>query len=377
MKIYLDNAATTIVDKEVVKEMNKYFLKDFGNASSLHEEGTKAKNALENSRNIIAKFINAENEEIIFTSSGTESNNLALKGLAEAYPHKKHIITSVIEHPAILECCNYLKNKGYKIDYISVNSEGIVSISELKNKISSDTLLVSIMHVNNEIGTIQPIEEIGKICREKDIFFHTDAVQSLGKLKIDVKKMNIDLLSASSHKINGPKGVGMLFIRKGINLTPQLHGGGQENNKRSSTENVPGIVGFAKAIELSKSKTENKVKEIRDYMIKNLLKINDSKLNGSKDKRIFNNINLVFRNVEGEALLMLLDKAGISSSTGSACSSHSLHASHVLLAIGLGEEEAHGSIRLSLPWTINKKQADYVIKVMTKSVSRLREVYGK
>ena len=376
-KIYLDNSATTKVDKEVFEEMKPYLTEKYGNPNSLHSFGVEAREAVEKARGRVAKLINARSEEIIFTSSGTESDNLAIKGLVDAYPEKKHIITSKIEHPAILEVCNYLEKKGFVIDYISVNEEGIVDLEELKSKIREDTLLVSIMHVNNEIGSIQPIEEIARICKEKKTLFHTDAVQSFGKLEIDVRK-GVDLLSASSHKINGPKGVGILYVMSGIKILPLLHGGRQEKGIRSSTENVAGIVGMGKAAELSLKKMKNagKVKVMREYLIKKLLEIKGGKLNGGM-KRIFNNVNVGFENVEGESLVMLLDKAGIACSTGSACSSHSLNASHVLLALGLKENEAHGSLRLTLGWDVNKKEIDYVAKKTKEAVERLRGIYGK
>ena len=376
-KIYLDNSATTKVDKEVFNEMTPYFSEKYGNPNSLHSFGVEAREAVEKARERIAKLLNAEKEEIIFTSSGTESDNLAIKGLAEMNPEKKHIITSKIEHPAILEVCKYLEKKGHKIDYLSVNKEGIVDIEELKSKIKEDTLLVSIMHVNNEIGSIQPIDEIAEICKAKKVLFHIDAVQSFGKMKIDVK--NVDLLSASSHKINGPKGVGILYVKKGIKISPLLHGGKQENGIRSSTENVPGIVGMGKAAELSekKIKKSGEVKKIRDYLLEKLLKIKGCHLNGGMKERIFSNINVRFEDVEGESLIMLLDKNGIAASTGSACSSHSLNASHVLLAIGLKENEAHGSLRLTLGWDAKKKEMDYVAKKVKEAVERLRGIYGR
>jgi len=377
--IYLDNAATTRVDDEVVKAMLPYFGEKFGNASSLHLLGREARDAVEKARKTISEFINAEIDEVIFTSSGTESNNLAIKGLAEVNPEKKHIITSTIEHPAILEVCKYLKKKGYKIDYIPVDSEGIINLEELKQKINDKTLLVSVMHVNNEIGTVQPIEEIGRICKDKKVLFHVDAVQGLGKLPIDVKKMNIDMLSASAHKINGQKGVGLFYIRKGIKIEPLLHGGKHEKGLRSSTENVPGIVGFEKAVELAKEKMKKigEIKKLRDDLLEQIFQINGVKLNGSREKRVFNNINVRFDDVEGESLVLMLDKEGIAASTGSACSSHSLTPSHVLLAIGLKEEEAHGSLRLTLPWTITKQEVDYAAEKIKEIVEKLRSIYGK
>ena len=378
-KIYLDNAATTPVAEAVLKEMLPYLTEKYGNPSSLHSFGLEAREATEKAREKIAEFINTEKEEIIFTSGGTESDNLTIKGIALAYPGKKHIITSKIEHLAVLETCKEMQRQGYKVDYISVNKEGLINLEELKNKINNETLLVSIMHVNNEIGTIEPIEEIGKICREKRVFFHTDAVQSLGKLKIDVKKVNIDLLSASGHKINAPKGIGFLYIRKGINIKPLLNGGNHEKGIRSGTENVPAIVGLGKAIELAEKnmKKTEKIKKLRDKLIKEILKIKGSSLNGSIEKRIFNNANFSFTGIEGESLVLLLDKEGIASSTGSACSSHSLKPSHVLKAIGLNDMEAHGSLRLTLGWQNNEKEINYAIKKIKGAVEKLRGISGK
>ena len=375
-KIYLDNAATTKVDEEVVKAMLPYFNKKYGNPSSLHQFGREARDAIEEARGKIAGLINASPEEIIFTSGGTESDNLAIKGLALANPDKKHIITSKIEHPAVLETCRELEKQKYKVDYISVDEQGMINLQEIERKINSETLLVSIMQVNNEIGTIQPIEEIGKICQEKKVYFHTDAVQSFGKLGIDVKKMNILLLSASGHKINCVKGTGFLYVRKGIILKPLLNGGGHEKGLRNGTENVPGIVGFGKACELAEKRMQQagKIKKLRDKLISELGKIQGTRLNGSKNERIFNNVNVSFDNVEGEALLLLLDKEGIACSTGSACSSHSLKASHVLKAIGLSDLQAHGSLRLTFGWENTKKEMEYTLEKIKKAVNKLRKI---
>ena len=375
--IYFDNAATTQVDGEVARAMSQFFSEKYGNPSSLHSLGRESREAIENSRKKIAEFLNCGPEEIIFTSGGTESNNLAIKGIALA-SNKKHIITSKIEHPAVLETCRELERRGDKVDYISVDKEGIVSLEELKKKINSETMLVSVMHVNNEIGTIQPIEEIGKICKEKKVLFHTDAVQGFGKIKIDVKKMNIDLLSASGHKINAPKGIGFLYVRKGIKIKPVLNGGGQEKGLRSGTENVPGIVAFGKACEIAgkriKNKEEAKIEKLRDRLISEILKIPGTRLNGSREKRIFNNVNVSFENIEGEALLLLLDKEGICASTGSACSSHSLEPSHVLKAIGLSDLQAHGSLRLTLGFNNNEKEIDYTLEKIKEAVEKLRKI---
>lgn len=375
-RVYLDNAATTKVDGEVVKAMLPYFSEKFGNPSSLHGFGREAREAVENAREKIAKLINAEKSEIVFTSGGTESNNLAIKGLAEANPEKRHIITSKIEHPAVLETCRELEKRGYHVDYISVNEEGIVNLEELERKITGNTLLVSIMHVNNEIGTIQPIEEIGKICCDKGVYFHSDAVQSFGKLNIDAKKMNISLLSVSGHKINGPKGIGFLYARKGIRIKPLASGGGQEKGIRSGTENVPGIVGFGKTVELSeeKIKQSKSIEKLRDKLISELLNIKGTRLNGSRIERIYNNVNISFEGVEGEALLLMLDKEGVAVSTGSACSSHSLKASHVLKAIGLDDLGAHGSLRLTLGFQNTEKEIKYTIKKIKEAVEKLREI---
>jgi len=371
MKLYLDNAATTQVDKEVIKIMGDFMANKFGNPSSLHSFGREAKEAIELARSRIAKFINVKSEEIIFTSGGSESNNLAIQGLAKANPDKKHIITSKIEHPSILEPLKVLEKQGYKIDYISVDEEGIIDLEELKSKIIKNTLLVSIMHVNNEIGTIQPIEEIAALCKGK-CFFHTDAVQSFCKIQIDAS--SIDLLSASGHKINASKGIGILYIKQGVKIKPIINGGSQERDFRSGTENVPGIVGLAKAVELAEKKDYNKIKDSRDKLVKEILKIKGTRLNGSSSKRIFNNINISFQGIEGESLLMKLDKLGIAASTGSACSSHSLKPSHVLLAIGLKDFDAHGSLRLTLGNPLTDKEINYVVESLNKSVKELREI---
>ena len=376
MKVYLDNAATTPVDKEVLKAMYPYFIEKYGNASSMHSFGEEARDAVENAREKIAKFINANKNEIIFTSGGTESNNLAIRGITAANPDKKHLITSKIEHPAVLETCKDLQRKGYKVDYIGVNKEGIVNFDELEEKITKDTLLVSIMHVNNEIGTIQDIQKIGNLCKKRGVLFHTDAVQSFGKLNIDVKKMNVDLLSASAHKINGPKGVGFLYVRSGAKVTQTMTGGGQERKLRSGTENVPGIVGFAKATEISLSKMKNseKVRKLRDKLIDGLMKIFGTRLNGSKEQRIYTNVNVSFDMAEGEAVLLMLDKEGISVSTGSACSSSTLASSHVLKAIGLGDLLAHGSIRLTLGFQNTEKEIDYTLNKIKSVVKKIRKI---
>jgi len=375
--IYLDNAATTKVDKDVLKAMLPYFTEKYGNASSLHSEGQKAKKAMEDSRMVIAESINAKPEEITFTSGGTESDNLAIKGLALAYPEKRHIITSEIEHPAVLETCEEMQKQGYKVSYIGVDKEGIINPNDIEKAIQHDTLVVSVMHVNNEVGAIQPIENIAALCRKHNVFFHTDAVQSLSKLEIDVKKQNIDLLSASAHKINGPKGVGFLYVRNGIKIKPIINGGGHEFGKRSGTENVAGIVGMAKAVELANAvKNQKSIKKIRDALLNNILRIKGARLNGSREKRIYNNINVSFDGIEGESLLMLLDKAGIAVSTGSACSSQKLEPSHVLKAIGLSDMESHGSIRITLSNENTQDEMSCTLNNIKHSVERLREISG-
>ncbi|MEM2017742.1 MAG: cysteine desulfurase NifS [Candidatus Pacearchaeota archaeon] len=377
-RIYLDYAATTPVAPEVLEAMKPYFSEKYGNASSLHAFGQEARKALEDARKKIANFINARPAEIIFTSGGTESNNLAIKGIAFANKEKgKHIITSKIEHHAVLEPCKWLEKQGFKVTYLPVNNEGIVNPEDVEKAITKETILVSIMHANNEIGTIQPIEEIGKICRKHKVYFHTDAVQSFGKLEIDVKKMNIDLLSASAHKIYGPKGVGLLYVNRDVKIEPIQHGGGHETGLRSGTENVAGIVGFAKAVELVQKlgkKEQEREKKLRDKIIDKLLEIKGTKLNGSRTKRLFNNINVSFKGIEGEALLIRLDQEGFAVSTGSACSSKSLEPSHVLTALGLKPEEAHGSLRITIGRYTTEQDVDMLLKVLPKIVNSLRKI---
>ncbi len=374
-QIYLDNAATTKVDDKVLKSMLPYFTKRYGNASSQHLIGQEAKRALEESRHIIAKSIGAKDDEIIFTSGGTESNNLALKGLFFSHPEKNHIITSKIEHDSILNTCKWLETQGAKITYLDVDEKGFVNIKELEKAISSDTLIVSIIHGNNEIGVIQDIEEIGKICKERGVYFHTDACQSFTKVLINVKKQNLDLVTLNSHKIHGPKGVGALYVRKGIEITPLAHGGGHEKGLRSGTENIPGIVGFARAVKIANWKDVKKIKKIRDRLIKGILKISNTKLNGAEgEDRLCNNINICFNNIEGEAIGGYLDANGICSSTGSACSSNTLKTSHVLKAIGLSDIQTNTSIRLSLSRFNTNEEIDYVLKILNKIVRKLRRI---
>lgn len=377
-RIYLDYAATTPVDPRVLEAMKPYFLSKFGNASSLHKLGQEAKRALEDSREKIAKLINADPGEIIFTSGGTESDNLAIEEIV--YPNRdkgKHIITTKIEHPAVLKTCEFVESDGFDVTYLDVDKNGLVDPKNVRKAITDKTTLVTVMHANNEIGTIEPIDKIGKICRESDVIFHTDAVQTFGKIPIDVKKMKIDLLTGSAHKIYGPKGVGFLYVRNGISITPLIHGGGQEFGKRSGTENISGIVGFGAATEIAKKemkKESARETKLREYLIKNILKIENSHLNGHPVKRLPNNANFWFDFIEGESLITHLDFYGISASTGSACSSKSLEPSHVLLAIGLKHEQAHGSLRFTLGKYTKKSDIDYTLSVLPGIVKRLREI---
>ncbi|MEM5790483.1 MAG: cysteine desulfurase NifS [Candidatus Aenigmatarchaeota archaeon] len=378
MKVYMDYAATTPVDPRVLKAMLPYFSKKFGNTMSLYSIGREAKKALEDSREKIASLINANPSEIIFTGSATESNNLAIKGVAFANKERgKHIIISSIEHHCVLNSVEWLKKQGFEVSYLKVDKFGLIDLNELESLIRKDTILVSVMHANNEIGTIEPIKEIGKICSEHGIYFHTDAAQSFGKILIDVEKFNVDLLTASSHKIYGPKGVGCLFIREGVKIEPLLHGGGHEFGLRSSTVNVAGIVGFAEAVEIARKemkKESNRLNKLRKKLEKGVLKIEKSHLNGHPEKRLPNISNFWFDFIEGEALIMYLDQKGISASTGSACSSESLEPSHVLLAIGLKPHQAHGSLRLSIGRFTKEKEIDYVLKVLPKVVEKLRKI---
>ena len=377
--MYLDNSATTQVSKEVFDEMESYYIKDFGNPSTLYALGRESKKALELARKRVADSINAKPEEIIFTSGGSESDNLAIKGLAFKLAEKgKHIITSEIEHPAVSQTLEFLQSLDFEVTYLPVYEEGIIRIDDLKNAIREDTILITIMHGNNEIGTIQPIEEIGKIARENNIKFHTDAVQTFGKIEVDVEKLNVDLLSLSSHKINGPKGVGALYIKKGTRLVPLIHGGGQERGIRSGTENVPGIVGFGKACELaSQNLTQHydKLVSIRDELIEKVLNnIPESYLNGDGQNRLPNIVNFRFKAIEGESLILLLDNKGYQTSTGSACSSKTLEASPVLTALGLDPVDVHGSLRISLAPENDEFNIDEFVDAISTSVERLREM---
>ena len=378
----MDYAATTPVDKEVIKEMLPYFDKTYGNASSIHTFGRDAFDAVEKAREQVAGIINAKPDEIIFTSGGSESDNLAIKGVAyknkeKRKSEKNHIITCAIEHPAVLKVCNFLEKQGFNIEYIPVDKNGLININELENAISKDTFLITVMFANNEIGTIEPIEQIGKIAKKNNILFHTDAVQAVGKVPIDVNKQNIDLLSISSHKIYGPKGVGALYIRKGISIESLIHGGGHEKGLRSGTYNTPGIVGLGKACELSKdrfTKDVSHMKKLRDNLIKNVLKIEESYLNGHTTERLCNNTHFRFTAIEGESLNLMLDDKGIAGSTGPACSSKKLQASHVLLSIGLKPEEAHGSLRLTLGRYSTLEEIEYASDVLPDIVKKLRDM---
>ena len=377
--VYLDNAATTKVRPEVVEAMLPYFTEIYGNASAVYDFGQKCKQAIEDARETIGSSIGTRASNIYFTAGGSESDNWALKGVAEVYKDKgKHIITTKIEHHAILHTCAYLEQQGYEVTYLDVDVDGLVSPEDVKKAIRPDTILISVMFANNEIGTIEPIEEIGAIAHEHGILFHTDAVQAYAQVPIDVEKMHIDLLSASGHKLNGPKGIGFLYIRQGLKLKSFIHGGAQERKRRAGTENVPGIVGLGKAVEIAMATMDERIKkesELRDYLIARIEdEIPFAKLNGHRVKRLPNNINFCFRFIEGESMLIMLDMAGICGSSGSACTSGSLDPSHVLLAIGLPHEIAHGSLRLTLSDEITKEQLDYVVDHLKEIVAKLRSM---
>jgi cysteine desulfurase len=378
-RIYFDNAATTSVDPEVVKAMLPYFNEVFGNPASLHYFGRQANNAVESSRALAADFIGAKSEDIIFTSGGTESDNFALKGIAYANSSKgRHIITSNIEHHAVLESCQFLEDNGFKVTYLPVQSNGILNPDEVKKSIKKDTILISVMHANNEIGTIQQIREIGRVAKENKIYFHTDAVQSFGHIPVNVDELNIDMLSASAHKIYGPKGVGLLYIRKGTRIQPFLNGGSQEKKLRASTHNVPGIIGFGKAIEIASKNMEKEsvaLTNLRDKLINGVLaNINNVKLNGDSGQRLPNNANFSVKFVEGEGMVLGLDLEGIAVSSGSACTSGSLEPSHVLRAIGRTADLAHGSVRFSFGKYNTAQEVDYALEKFIKIVSRLRKM---
>lgn len=376
--IYMDNSATTPVRKEVAEEMIPYLTENFGNPSSIYDPGKTSKNAVEDARKKVAYAIGAEENEIYFTSGGTESDNWAIKGIAFANKSKgKHIITSAIEHHAVLHTCEWLESQGFEVTYLPVDKYGMVVPEDLKNAIRNDTILISIMLANNEIGTIQPVEEIGKIARKNRIYFHTDAVQAIGHVPIDVRKMNIDLLSLSGHKFRGPKGCGALFIKKGTKIETLLHGGAQERKRRAGTENVPAIVGLGKAIELATGEIEESNKTLlalREQLIKGLLKIPKTHLNGHPAERLANNVNVTFEYIEGESLLLLLNSKGIYASTGSACNSTSLEPSHVLTACGVPHEIVHGSLRLSLGNMNTEKDVDRVLEALPEIVQKLRNM---
>jgi len=377
--MYLDNSATTQVSEEVFNEMKPYFREEFGNPSTLYKYGRESKKALDQARQRVADAINAKPEEIIFTSGGSESDNLAIKGIAFKLAKKgKHIITTEIEHPAVKETLYFLESLDFKVTYLPVYENGIIKIEDLKEAITDETILITVMHANNEIGTIQPIEEIGKIARENGIKFHTDAVQSFGKIEVDVEKLNVDLLSLSSHKLNGPKGVGAIYIKKGTRLTPLIHGGGQERGIRAGTENVPGIVGFGKACELANQQLDEhyeKLSSIRDELIEKVLAtIPEAYLNGDTENRLPNLVNFRFKAIEGESLILLLDAKGYQASTGSACSSNKLEASPVLTALGLDPVDVHGSLRISLAPESDSFDVDEFVNIIAESVSRLREM---
>ena len=377
----MDHSATTPVALEVLEAMLPYFGEKFGNASSLHSFGLEAKEALEESRAKVAALIGAQPDEIIFTSGGTESDNLALKGIGYRSKEKgkgNHIITSSIEHPAILETCRKLETQGFEVTYLPVTKEGLVDPGTLESAIRKETVLISIMHANNEIGTIQPLKEIGEIAAKKDVFFHTDAVQTAGKIPIDVNDMGLDLLSISAHKLYGPKGVGALYVRKGTRLDSIVQGGGHERGLRSGTENVAGIVGLARAADLAGQEMAieaNRLTDLRDKLAKKVLdSVKEAWINGTMEKRLPGNLNFGFRYVEGESLLLFLDSKGIAVSTGSACSSKKLEPSHVLLSLGLKAEECHGSLRITMGRSNTEEDVGYVARSITEAVERFRSI---
>jgi len=377
MRIYLDYAATTPTHPLVLKAMLPWFTDGFGNPSSIHSFGQEAKGAIEEAREKVAGLIRAKSEEIVFTGSGTEADNFAIKGVAYAKEHKgKHIITTTIEHHAVIEPCKFLEKRGFKVTYLPVDKDGLIDPGEVKKAITDETILISVMHANNEIGTIEPIEEIAKIANEREICLHTDAVQTVGHLPINLDELKVDLLSISAHKFYGPKGVGALYIRKGTKIVPFMHGGEQEHRRRASTQNVPGIVGFGKACELAQRKMvqeKERLEALRDKLISGILdRIDHVRLNGHPTQRLPNNVNISLEFVEGESILLNLDLVGIAASTGSACSSSVLEASHVLLALGLPHESAHSSLRLTLGQETTGKDIDYVLEKLPQIVKKLR-----
>lgn len=377
--VYMDYSATTYVKPEVLEEMMPYFTEKFGNPSSFYGISRETKRAIDTAREKVAKGLNCLPDEVYFTGGGSEADNWAIKGIASAHKNKgNHIITTKIEHHAVLHTCQYLEKNGFEVTYLDVDSEGFINLDDLKNAITDKTILVSIMFANNEIGTIQPVKEIGEICKEKRIFFHTDAVQAVGNVPIDVKEMNIDMLSLAGHKIYGPKGIGVLYIKKGIKIDNLIHGGAQEKNRRAGTENIAGIVGLGKAMELATCNIEEhmeKMTALRDRLIDGLLKIPYTNLNGPRgEKRLPGNVNVRFRFIEGESILLSLDFKGVCASSGSACTSGSLDPSHVLLAIGLPHELAHGSLRLTLGAGSTEEDVDYVLEVTPPIIERLRNM---
>ena len=377
--IYMDNAATTQVYPEVFEAMKPYFTEFYGNPSSIYSFAGNSKKAVDDSRKTIADFLGAKTEEIYFTGGGSESDNWALKATADAYGNKgKHIITSKIEHHAILHTCEYLEKKGFEVTYLDVDENGFVNPADVEKAIRPDTILISIMTANNEIGTIEPIAEIGKIAKEHGVLFHTDAVQAFGHIPMNVDEMNIDMLSASGHKINGPKGIGIMYIRKGVKIGSFVHGGAQERQRRAGTHNVPGIVGIGKAVELARDNMKERMEyetKLRDHLISRVMEeIPYAKLNGDKVKRLPNNVNVCFRFIEGESMLILLDQNGVCGSSGSACTSGSLDPSHVLLAIGLPHEIAHGSLRLTLSEKNTMEEVDFTVDKLKGIIERLRSM---
>ena len=377
--VYFDNAATTRLDEDVLKEMLPYLIEDYGNASAIYKLGRESRKAIEEARERIAKVLNCKPNEIYFTAGGSESDNTAIKGIAHSYKNKgNHIITSKIEHPAVLETCKELEKEGFEVSYISVDENGVIDLEELKKAIKPTTILISVMFANNEIGTIEPIKEIGKIAKENKIYFHTDAVQAVGTIKIDVQDLNIDSLSLSGHKFYGPKGIGALYVRTGINFKKLIDGGHQEKNKRAGTENVAAIVGMGKALEMAYEKMDEhneKIRALRDYYESQVLeKIPYVKVNGNRENRLPGNSNISFRFIEGEGLLLNLDLKGICASSGSACTSGSLDPSHVLLAIGLPHEIAHGSLRISIGKYNTKEEIEFLVQNLVEIVNRLRNM---
>lgn len=378
-KIYMDHAATTPVRKEVLEEMLPYFTEYYGNASGIYGIAKESKKAMEKAREQVAAAIHAQPSEIYFTAGGSESDNMALRGVAEALKNKgNHIITTKIEHHAILHTCEYLEKHGFRVTYLDVDADGKVSVDDVRAAICPETILISVMFANNEIGTIEPIAEIGKLAHEKGIYLHTDAVQAMGHVPIDVEEMHIDLLSISGHKLGAPKGIGAIYIRKGVRITPLIFGGAQEKKMRAGTENIPGIVGLGKAVELAAAElpeTRAKLEKMRDRLIKGILEaIPYSKLNGHPTDRLPGNCNISFEFIEGESMLLLLDALGVAASSGSACTSGSLDPSHVLLAIGLPHEKAHGSLRLTLDTDNTEEEIDFILEKLPQIVARLREM---